>query len=199
MLREHTMYVFRGTSGMRSIDRITTLTALDRKITFTDDKEGVLGCLLIANCFIKENIDMQLDRRELCSLLPLALYSSAWASGASPTLASGTFPFSDLQPRQNANGSGEVRNIVQGTTPTGEQVEVHETALRPGGTPHAPHRHKHSEFWLIREGTVEITINGRAYKLGPGSAAFAASNDEHGIKNVGDVLATYFVVAIGPS
>ena len=28
---------------MRSVDRITTLTAFDRKITFTDDKEGVLG------------------------------------------------------------------------------------------------------------------------------------------------------------
>jgi hypothetical protein len=43
MLREHTLYVFRGTTGMRSVDRITTLTALDRKIAFTDDKEGVLG------------------------------------------------------------------------------------------------------------------------------------------------------------
>jgi Methane oxygenase PmoA len=43
MLREHTVYVFRGSPGMRSVDRITTLTALDRKITFTDDKEGVLG------------------------------------------------------------------------------------------------------------------------------------------------------------
>jgi hypothetical protein len=38
MLREHTLYVFRGSSGMRSVDRITTLTAFDRKITFTDDK-----------------------------------------------------------------------------------------------------------------------------------------------------------------
>jgi hypothetical protein len=43
MLREHTTYVFRGGIGMRSVDRITTLTALDRKIVFTDDKEGVLG------------------------------------------------------------------------------------------------------------------------------------------------------------
>jgi hypothetical protein len=43
LLREHTLYVFRGNPYMRSIDRITTLTALDRKVTFTDDKEGVLG------------------------------------------------------------------------------------------------------------------------------------------------------------
>ena len=43
LLREHTVYVFRGSPGLRSVDRITTLTALERKITFTDDKEGVLG------------------------------------------------------------------------------------------------------------------------------------------------------------
>lgn len=43
MLKERTLYVFRGSSGMRTIDRITTLTALDRKISFADDKEGVLG------------------------------------------------------------------------------------------------------------------------------------------------------------
>ena len=43
MLREHALYVYRGSQGLRSIDRITTLTARDRKIAFTDDKEGVLG------------------------------------------------------------------------------------------------------------------------------------------------------------
>ena len=31
MLREHTLYVFRGSSGMRSVDRITTLTDDPRK------------------------------------------------------------------------------------------------------------------------------------------------------------------------
>jgi len=140
---------------------------------------------------------MQIDRRDLCSLLPLALLTGAWGSSEAP-LTSGAFRFADLASHKNANGSGEARSITKGATPTGEQVEVHETALLPGQTPHPPHRHKHSEFWLIREGDVEITINGKAYRLGPGSAAFAASNDEHGIKNVGQIVANYFVVAIGP-
>lgn len=43
LLRERTHFVFRGTAGSRSIDRITTLTALERKVLFRDNKEGTLG------------------------------------------------------------------------------------------------------------------------------------------------------------
>jgi Methane oxygenase PmoA len=42
LLRELTHFVFRGTGDARSIDRITTLTALDR-VVFRDNKEGMLG------------------------------------------------------------------------------------------------------------------------------------------------------------
>ncbi len=43
LLRETTRFVFRGAGDARSIDRITTLTALDRRVVFTDNKEGTLG------------------------------------------------------------------------------------------------------------------------------------------------------------
>ncbi len=139
---------------------------------------------------------MPINRREVCSLLPLAMLSSL-AAGADTKLTSHAFPFASLTVHKGK--ASEARAIVKGKTPTGEEVEVHETVLNPGAMPHAPHRHQHSEFWLIREGTVEITINGQSTQLGPGSAAFAASNDEHGIKNIGSEPASYFVVAIGPT
>jgi mannose-6-phosphate isomerase-like protein (cupin superfamily) len=56
----------------------------------------------------------------------------------------------------------------------------------------------HSEMWLIREGTVDLTVNGTSYRLGPGSVGFVHSNDEHGIRNAGSTPASYFVVAMGP-
>ena len=64
--------------------------------------------------------------------------------------------------------------------------------------PTLAHHHVHTEMWLIREGTVELTLNGKTQQLGPGSVGFVHSNEEHGIKNLGDTPASYFVVAIGP-
>ena len=43
LLREETRFVFRARNGVRSIDRVTTLTALDSAVSFTDNKEGVIG------------------------------------------------------------------------------------------------------------------------------------------------------------
>ena len=43
LLRETARFVFRGTGDARSIERITTLTALDRRVVFRDNKEGTLG------------------------------------------------------------------------------------------------------------------------------------------------------------
>ena len=43
LLREHTAYVFGGDASSRTIDRTTTLTALDRRVRFDDAKDGMLG------------------------------------------------------------------------------------------------------------------------------------------------------------
>ena len=43
LLRETTRFIFRGAGDARSIDRITTLTALGRPVVFRDNKEGSLG------------------------------------------------------------------------------------------------------------------------------------------------------------
>lgn len=92
----------------------------------------------------------------------------------------------------------EIRSIMKGKLVTGESVEVHESTLPPNGFPHAPHHHAHSEIWLIREGTLQLTINGTPPVLGPGGLGFVRSNEEHGIRNVGTTTANYYVVAIGP-
>ena len=47
LLNEHTRFVFRGDPSFRSVDRITTLTAGDEKVSFPDAKDGMLGLRVI--------------------------------------------------------------------------------------------------------------------------------------------------------
>jgi quercetin dioxygenase-like cupin family protein len=110
-------------------------------------------------------------------------------------MASKTFAFADLPVR--ANGANRSRAVLQGKTHSGFPIEMHQTELGPGEAPHPPHHHAHEEMIMIREGTLEVTISGRSAKLGPGSVAFVASNEEHGWRNVGSGRAHYFVLALG--
>ncbi len=50
---------------------------------------------------------------------------------------------------------------------------------------------------MVREGTLEITIEDNVTHVGPGSVVYAASNELHGWKNTGTTKASYFVIAFG--
>jgi quercetin dioxygenase-like cupin family protein len=93
--------------------------------------------------------------------------------------------------------NGETRAVTRGVLMGGEAVEMHETTLLPGHMPHPPHKHVHSEFMLVREGQMEFENDGKPERVGPGGVMFAVSNTMHGLKNVGETTAQYFVIAIG--
>ena len=137
---------------------------------------------------------MTYSRRDLC-LLVGALAASPEVALPDTRLASQAYPYADL-PVHESNGH-QSRPVLKGELHNGEFLEVHQTRLPPGGMPHPAHRHVHEEMFLIREGTVEVTINGKSTPLGPGSVGFVASNDQHGIRNSGTTPAEYFVVALG--
>jgi quercetin dioxygenase-like cupin family protein len=153
-------------------------------------------------------LDMKnLNRRDLCVALSAFAAMGGGAveaqvartqgpSGANVLSHSETFPFDKLPVKHSANG-GASRAVVQGVLATGEVVEMHETTLPPGQMPHPPHKHRHSEFMMVREGELEFDNDGKPERVGPGGVIFAASEVMHGLKNVGDGNANYFVIAIG--
>lgn len=92
--------------------------------------------------------------------------------------------------------TGERREVVDLPSATLSNFECHVTTLRAGEAPHAAHRHPDEEIILIKEGLLEVTINGVSQRAGAGSILFYSSGDEHGMKNVGDTAATYYVIRL---
>lgn len=116
--------------------------------------------------------------------------AEAVSAGAAP-LASQIFDWSKLVVRPTK--AGEFRPLFDAPTATLRNFECHATTLNPGETPHPPHRHPDEEFVIVKEGSLEVTINGVTQHASAGAALFIASNDVHGWKNAGTDRATYFV------
>ncbi len=113
-------------------------------------------------------------------------------SARGTVMGSSIFEWTTMTDQPNKTGS--VRRVFQAPTATLDELELHVTTLAPGATPHPPHKHPDEELIVIKEGTVESLVNGRLQRVGPGSVIFQASNQMHGIRNVGDTPAVYHVI-----
>jgi len=90
--------------------------------------------------------------------------------------------------------TGERRAFFQGPTATLDELECHASTLNPGQSAHAPHQHPEEELTVVKEGTVEVLVNGELKRVGPGSVVFQAANQLHSIKNVGTTPAVYHAI-----
>src|SRR5438132_7679983 len=152
---------------------------------------------------------MKCSRRELGLLLPtlVAAASSAVdaqqaapAGGADsveklPVIKTQRFGFDEIP--VTTNGKNKQRRMFTAKTHTGFKIESHTSDIAPGEVNHPPHQHLREEMMLVREGTMELTIAGKPYRLGPGDVGVIGSNEMHNAKNVGTTRAQYFIVNIG--
>ncbi len=139
---------------------------------------------------------MSWSRRELCLALPALAAAPGLADEGTKTLPSKVYEFDELPVRQF--GQLVYRPIIEGKSYQGCKFSVHESALAPHSEPHPAHRHNGEEAFLIMEGALEVTINGKASRITKGSVAFIGSGDEHGIRNPGENTAKYYVIEFGP-
>jgi XRE family transcriptional regulator, regulator of sulfur utilization len=127
------------------------------------------------------------------AVIALATAAAVRAAGpAPPPLRSTAWDWTALA--VESTKVGERRHVVDAPTPTLERLEMHVTTLRPGETSHPPHRHPEEELIVVKEGTVLSLVGGKEHRLGPGSVILQASNELHGLRNVGDGPATYHVI-----
>lgn len=107
-------------------------------------------------------------------------------------IPSGVYQWNELPVEKKA--TGERRQIDEGSTSLLSYLEIHSTTVGAGLAPHKPHSHDDEELILVKEGTLNITINGKSKIVGPGGIALMLSGEEHGMVNVGKTPATYYVM-----
>jgi XRE family transcriptional regulator, regulator of sulfur utilization len=121
------------------------------------------------------------------------LVVSAAGRAAPPLLGSTSLTWEQIEASGNST-TGLSRRFFENPTATLAELEMHVTHLPPGKSPHAPHTHPEEELVIIKEGTLEAMQAGKTRRIGPGGVIFQASNQLHGVKNVGETPATYYVV-----
>jgi quercetin dioxygenase-like cupin family protein len=117
------------------------------------------------------------------------------SSGQQP-LPSAIYDFKKLH-ADNNHGESYVP-IFEGDTHDGLHIKLHETGLAPGAVAHQPYHHAGDEMFMVRQGTLEVEIEGKRSELQPGSAAYIASNTVYAIRNTSREWTHYFVLLFGP-
>ena len=151
---------------------------------------------------------MKYSRRNFALLLPALVTAGASAQGTAqnsapaaadsveklPVIKTKAYLFNELT--VTTNGQNRQRRMFTAKTHTGFKIESHQSDIAPGEVNHPPHQHLREEMMLIREGTMELTIAGKPYRLGPGDVGVIGSNELHNAKNGGTTRAQYFIVNI---
>jgi quercetin dioxygenase-like cupin family protein len=109
-----------------------------------------------------------------------------------PQMRSRVFDWAQLKPE--ASKTGERREVFDAPTATLDRLASHVTTLNPGQAPHPAHKHPEEELMIVRQGTLEVTLNGQATRVETGGMIFCASNEMHGLRNVGTTPAIYYVI-----
>ena len=136
---------------------------------------------------------MEFSRRDLGLLL--SALAATRVDAETKDLPSQVYRNAEIHPE--AHPTNNSRQFLWGRTHDGYFIDLHETELRAGEMPHAAHQHPHEEMTLMREGTLEVEIEGKKSRVGPGDVVYVASNEHHGWRNVGTTTARYFVIAFG--
>jgi mannose-6-phosphate isomerase-like protein (cupin superfamily) len=88
---------------------------------------------------------------------------------------------------------GERRAVFDGPTTALDKAHCHITTLKPGENSGEPSLHLQEEFIIVKEGLVEMHIDGKTQTAGPGSVIFLAARATTRLRNAGTTPCTYIV------
>jgi mannose-6-phosphate isomerase-like protein (cupin superfamily) len=127
-----------------------------------------------------------------CALLASMLSAQTPPAPAPAKLASTVFDWEKLTVTPTPKGAR--RDVFDGPTTTLDNVHCHITTLNPGENSGEPRLHLQEEIIVVKEGLVEMHIDGKNQTGGPGSVFFLASRATTRLRNAGTTPCTYIVV-----
>ena len=87
------------------------------------------------------------------------------------------------------------RSIIEGSTNSLAWFEVTAITLEPGkAAPPSAANYDIEELLIVKDGQLNVTIDGVTKKMGAGSVAFAMPRIVHGVNNAGNTKATYYLL-----
>lgn len=96
-------------------------------------------------------------------------------------------------------GNVERRKILNGSTLDLANLQIHTSTLLPGDINHPPKASNEAEeLIIIKEGSVQATVEDSTKILGPGGLILLMTGDKQSMKNISDKPATYYVLAYKP-
>ncbi|MEO6329227.1 MAG: cupin domain-containing protein [Ginsengibacter sp.] len=110
------------------------------------------------------------------------------------SLHSGVYNWSNLKPQKTEKR--ETRKVLEGSALDLANLEIHTSTIGPGVVNHPPYAYNNlEELILIKEGSLQVTINDTTKVLGPGSIVFIVAGDTQSFKNISETPVTYYVLS----
>lgn len=111
---------------------------------------------------------------------------------AQTSINSGVYSFAKA--KKEKKEAGFRKPIISGETIDFKPFSAHYTTVNAGQKSHEPHKHVTEELIIIKEGEINLVIEGIDHHLKTGDVAIIKPNDMHGIINISKKKATYFVM-----
>ncbi|MFK7922646.1 MAG: pectate lyase [Bacteroidia bacterium] len=108
-------------------------------------------------------------------------------------VSSGVYKWADHPVKTGA--LRESRKILEGTSAHFTYLEIHATTQFPGAKPSTAHANTaFEECIIVKEGMMQVTIEGESAILGPGGVILLMPQQMHSLANVGETNLTYYVM-----
>ncbi|HEX7630579.1 MAG TPA: cupin domain-containing protein [Lacunisphaera sp.] len=128
----------------------------------------------------------------LVALVPLSALSISESARAPDKLPSAVYDWEKMTATPNAKGVR--RDVFDGPTTSLDKIHCHITTLNAGENSGEPRLHLQEEVIIVKEGLVEMYIDGKTQTAGPGSVFYLAAHATTRLRNAGTMPATYIVI-----